>query len=248
MGEPGRFIWHELATADVERAKAYYARLFGWRYEVMDGAAGTYTVIHAGERGIGGMVPAAAGAPSQWTAYVTVDDVDAAVRRGKRARGKVVVPPSPIPGYGRFALLTDPSGAPVMPFIPEGPDQPEPVPPPRGTVCWNELYTHDAAAALKFYQAVFSWGHGTMDMGPAGTYHLFKRAGKDVGGMMELPAAALPHSVWVPYFVVASVDGSFATAIEHGATQRLPPHTAPEVGRFAIIVDPSGATVGLFEG
>ena len=49
-------------------------------------------------------------------------------------------------------------------------------------MCWNELLTTDAGAALPFYTAVFGWGHGTMDMGPAGTYHLFKRDGKDVAG------------------------------------------------------------------
>ena len=248
MGEPGRFIWHELATTDLKRAKSFYKALMGWRFEAMKGAGGTYTVIHAGERGIGGMVPCGEGAPSQWTAYVSVDDVDAAVRRGESAVGKTLVPPTTIPTVGRFALMADPSGAGIMPFVPDGPDQPEPAPPPRGTVRWNELYTHDAAAALRFYQAVFAWGHGAMDMGAAGVYHLFKRAGKDVGGMMELPAAALPRSVWVPYFVVASVDDSLAKALERGATQRLPPHTAPDVGRFAIVVDPFSATFGLFEG
>jgi predicted enzyme related to lactoylglutathione lyase len=249
MGEPGRFIWHELATGDVEHAKSFYAKLLGWRYEIMEGGAGPYTVIHAGDAGIGGMVPSREGAPPQWAAYVTVADVDAAAERGSAAGGTVVIPPTPIPTIGRFALIADPSGATIMPFLPEGPDQGEPDgPPPRGAVCWNELYTHGADAALKFYQAVFGWGHGTMDMGPSGTYHLFKRAGKDVGGMMEMTREQMPKSSWMPYFVVDDVDASLAEALAMGAVKHMGPHEVPGVGRFAIISDPTGAALGIFKG
>jgi uncharacterized protein len=249
MGEPGRFIWHELATADMERAKVFYTALLGWRYDVMDGGQqGPYTIIRAGEKGIGGMIPCGAGTPSSWTADVSVEDVDAAVKRGKAAKGKLLVPPISIPSVGRFAVMADPSGAAIIPFLPDGPDQPEQAaPPPAGTVCWNELYTHDAVAAIKFYKAVFGWSHGTMDIG-AGAYHLFKRAGKDVAGMMEVTAEQTPRSQWMPYFAVADVDASFATALASGADTRMAPHSAPGVGRFAIVSDPTGATFGLFRG
>ena len=252
MGTPGRFVWHDLMTTDIERAQAFYTELLGWRIEVMDmGEMGPYPMIYAGERGLGGMMamPADAGAPSHWIAYVTADDVGAAAARGDASGGATCVPPTPIPNVGTFAVLTDPTGAAVSPFVSVHPDQPEDAGlPPAGTVCWNELLTTDAGAALPFYTAVFGWGHGTMDMGPAGTYHLFKRDGKDVAGMMELPAAALPRSLWVPYFAVADVDAEYARATAMGASTHVPPQSIPGVGRFAMLADPTGAVFSLFRG
>jgi hypothetical protein len=252
MGKPGRFVWHDLMTTDLERAQAFYTALFGWRIEVMDmGEMGPYSMIHAGERGLGGMMamPPDAGAPSHWIAYVTVDDVGAAVARAEGAGGSTCMPPTPVPNVGTFAVLTDPAGAAISPFVPTSGDQPEEAgPPPAGTVCWNELLTTDAAAALRFYPAVFGWGHGTMDMGPAGTYHLFKRDGKDIAGMMELPAAELPRSLWVPYFAVADVDAEYARATAMGASTHVPPQSIPGVGRFAMLADPTGAVFSLFRG
>jgi hypothetical protein len=252
MDTPGRFVWHDLMTTDVDRAKSFYAGLLGWRYEIADmGEMGEYPMIYVGERGLGGIVglDAAAGAPSHWIAYVTVDDVDAAAARGEAAGGTTCVPPTPIPNVGRFAVLTDPTGAVISPFVSASPAPlEESGPPPAGTVCWNELLTTDAGRALPFYRSVFGWGHGTMDMGPAGAYHLFKRAGKDVAGMMELPAGALPRSLWVPYFAVADVDAGFSTAVAMGAREHMAPQDVPGVGRFAMAADPTGAVFSLFRG
>jgi uncharacterized protein len=252
MGTPGRFVWHDLMTTDVERAKSFYAALLGWRYEIADmGGMGEYPMIYVGERGLGGIVAldAAAGVPSHWIAYVTVDDVGAAAARGDAAGGSTCVPPTPIPNVGRFAVITDPGAAVISPFVSASGDQPEEaMPQPAGTVCWNELLTTDAVAALRFYTAVFEWGHGTMDMGPAGTYHLFKRDGKDVAGMMELPAGALPRSLWVPYFVVTDVDADYPRAVTMGVSTHIPPQSVPGVGRFAMLADPTGAVFALFRG
>ena len=252
MGTPGRFVWHDLMTTDIERAQAFYTELFGWRIEVMDmGEMGPYPMIYAGEGGIGGMIamPADAGAPSHWIAYVTADDVGEAAARGDASGGATCVPPTPVPNVGTFAVVTDPTGAAVSPFVSVHPDQPEEAgPPPAGTVCWNELLTTDAGRALPFYRSVFGWGHGTIDMGPAGTYHLLKRDGKDVAGMMELPPGAVPRPLWVPYFAVADVDAGFASATAMGAREHFAPQDIPGVGRYAMLADPTGAVFSLFRG
>ena len=66
--------------------------------------------------------------------------------------------------------------------------------------------------------------------------------------MMELPAAALPRSLWVPYFAVADVDAEFARATAMGASTHVPPQSIPGVGRFAMLADPTGAVFSLFRG
>jgi hypothetical protein len=97
-------------------------------------------------------------------------------------------------------------------------------------------------------QAAVGWGHGTMDMGPAGTCRLFERDGRDVAGMMELPANELPRSLWAPYFAVADVDAEFARATALGASVHIPPQSIPGVGRLALLADPTGAVLSLFRG
>ncbi|HBL29695.1 MAG TPA: hypothetical protein DD490_22905, partial [Acidobacteria bacterium] len=71
----GRFVWHDLMTGDVEKAKQYYADLLGWTYIDADmGSMGLYSMIHAGGTEWGGFMPLdpAHGIPPHWISYVTV--------------------------------------------------------------------------------------------------------------------------------------------------------------------------------
>lgn len=114
----GAFSWNELMTTDVEAAKQFYSKLFGWTTEdmpmegEMQGMA--YTVVKAGDKEIGGIMPIppqAQGAPPAWGAYVTVDDVDASAKMAAELGAKIMVPPTDIPKVGRFAVIQDPQGA-----------------------------------------------------------------------------------------------------------------------------------------
>ena len=106
---PGAVSWHELSTPDVESAKAYYTKLFGWQLEPMSMGDMTYHVIKIGDDAIGGISPRAQGAAS-WQDYVTVSDIEATVAGAAAAGGKVQVPVTPIPTVGRFAVVSDPQG------------------------------------------------------------------------------------------------------------------------------------------
>ena len=58
MRTHGAFSWSELQTADVAAAKAFYGEVLGWEIEAMDLPNGSYTMIKAGARPLGGIVPA----------------------------------------------------------------------------------------------------------------------------------------------------------------------------------------------
>jgi len=49
--------------------------------------------------------------PPHWGSYITVDDADASAKRVKALGGKIIVPPTDIPGVGRLAVIQDPQGA-----------------------------------------------------------------------------------------------------------------------------------------
>jgi predicted enzyme related to lactoylglutathione lyase len=111
----GAFSWTELLTNDVAGARKFYGQLLGWQFEQMPmQEGGDYSVITVGGQKIGGIMhtpPGAQGMPPTWGSYITVDDVDARAAAVKKLDGKVVVPPTDIPGVGRFCVIQDPQGA-----------------------------------------------------------------------------------------------------------------------------------------
>ena len=112
MGRHGACSWCELMTTDVQAATQFSTALLGWTTEAVPGMA--YTVVHPGGVGIGGImaIPSqAAGAPSRWGTYGTVDDVDATARRAQALGATTIVPLTDIPNVGRFYTFQDPQGA-----------------------------------------------------------------------------------------------------------------------------------------
>ncbi len=113
--------------------------------------------------------------------------------------------------------------------------------------CWNELMTPDPEAAKRFYTQLLGWTSREMDMGDAGAYTIFTAGDKDVAGVMKTPDANVgPH--WLSYIAVEDVDSSTKKAEQLGAKPCVPPTDIPEVGRFSVITDPTGATIALFQG
>ncbi len=114
MPATGSFCWNELMTSDAEASRKFYTELFGWESNEMKVGETNYTVFKSGDKMIGGMMQMTAECgemPSHWMSYVAVDDVDGTVARVESLGGKTCVPPSDIPTVGRFAVITDPSGA-----------------------------------------------------------------------------------------------------------------------------------------
>jgi predicted enzyme related to lactoylglutathione lyase len=115
VNEPVSFSWSELLTRDVEAAKAFGEAAFGWRAESRDFGGMTYTVVHVGEGGVGGIasMPGAVpdGVPSYWVNYFAVADCDGTVAKATELGGLVTLEPLDVEGVGRFAVLADPQGA-----------------------------------------------------------------------------------------------------------------------------------------
>jgi uncharacterized protein len=111
----GAFSWCELMTTDTTAAKEFYTRLFGWTIEERPMPGMTYNMLSVGDREVGGLMQMPtgipAGVPPRWGVYVTVDDVDTAVKLVAELGGQVMQPPMDIDASMRFALIQDPQGA-----------------------------------------------------------------------------------------------------------------------------------------
>jgi uncharacterized protein len=112
---PNSLSWNELATPDTGKAGDFYTGLFGWGKDIKEmGPEMTYTIFINGERPAGGMykpTPEMGEIPPNWLAYFAVDDADAKAAKAKELGASILVPPSDIPEYGRFAVIQDPQGA-----------------------------------------------------------------------------------------------------------------------------------------
>lgn len=107
----GAFHWNELWSPDPAAALRFYAETLGYAHSEMAMPEGAYYVLERGGAPRGGIMKAPAGAPTGWTQYVTVDDVEAAIARAKRAGGAALGEAHEVEGVGRFAHLRDPLGA-----------------------------------------------------------------------------------------------------------------------------------------
>jgi len=248
---PGDFCWEELGTRDAAAAKAFYQALFGWSmedHEMPDGT-GCYTMIRHQGDDLAGLYqlqgPAFAGVPSHWMSYVLVADVEAAATRVRELGGAVVQGPMDVQGVGRMAVLRDPQGAMLALFQAgehPGALQKGAVP---GAIGWRELMARDPERARAFYTALFGWTAEEQE-GPTGRYTEWVHQGRHIGGMLPMGDnwSEVP-SHWMFYVVVPDCPATVERAASLGGQVLVPPRDIPEVGTFAVLQDPTGATFAV---
>jgi len=110
----GEFSWHELATTDCLAALKFYSTLFGWEStgQFDTGATGIYHMFGRRGTALGGMyrLPPDQKAAPHWLPYARVEDVKIAAERTSLAGGKVVQPPTEVPGGDWVSIGLDPQG------------------------------------------------------------------------------------------------------------------------------------------
>lgn len=107
------FVHVELNSTDVDKAKAFYGKLFDWKLEDRDMGGGfTYTMIDAGDGTGGGMLKQMMpGAPSAWLPYVLVDDIKASTQKAKSLGATILKDVTEVGEMGSLSIITDPTGA-----------------------------------------------------------------------------------------------------------------------------------------
>ena len=246
-----RFVWYELMTSDLAGATDFYSKVVGWKAEDSGLPGMAYTLMKVGDAQVAGAMATppelqAMGAPSAWSGYIAVDDVDATEARVLALGGKVLRPAEDIPGIGRFAVVADPQGASFMLFKPSRNDPP-PMPPAGapGTTGWHELHAMDGVAVWDFYATLFGWTQGeAMDMGPAGVYQILEIDGVQAGGVMTKDADQ-PAPGWRYYFQVDAIDAAVQRLTALGGAVSMGPHQVPGGNWIVHGRDPQGASFAL---
>lgn len=258
----GLFSWTDISLPDPEKGRDFYASLFGWEAEDQFDPDGNYiyTMFSLGGESVAGLGPrpeamAASGIPPMWQSYISVDDVDAALERVSAHGGTVIMPAMDVFTSGRMAVIADPTGAAVS-LWQSGDHKGAGVFNAHGAMTWNELATRDAAAAKRFYAAVFGWDFEPFD----GDYEYWMitcphkiQGDADAddsynGGIMPMddnwPADLPAH--WMVYFSVDDTDAAVARLESLGGKVSVPAFDSP-AGRIAVVGDPQGGTFSFIQ-
>lgn len=264
---PGVPCWADTSQPDPEAATEFYSGLFGWEFQdsMPPDSAGSYFIASLKGKAVAAVGAQPEGAPPEpmWNTYISVASADETAKKVRDAGGTIISEPFDVMDAGRMAVCMDPEGAAFCIW------QSEQMPGSQlvnehGTVNFNVLNTRDAAAAKKFYGAVFGWGTlglgGGVEMWTLDGYgdHLeeiqpgTKEAVSEVGGpegFADVVASLVPigddqpdtPAHWSVTFAVDDADAIAARAGELGGSVVVPPFDAPWV-RTTVLADPRGAS------
>ncbi|HYO14116.1 MAG TPA: VOC family protein [Thermoanaerobaculia bacterium] len=116
-----------------------------------------------------------------------------------------------------------------------------------GKFVWHDLMTTEVDNAVAYYTALLGWGIKEVEMEGYGAYKMIHAAGTEHGGFVQLgPEDAVPPH-WISYATVDDVDAATAKAVELGGQAPVPGMDIPGVGRFGVIMSPTGAAISPYK-
>jgi len=142
------------------------------------------------------------------------------------------------------------AGTPTVPSPPAyaGPMSSHPIPEP-GSLAWADLTVPDAEGLRDFYAAVAGWKPAPIPMDGYEDWCMVPEGN-------EAPVAGICHArgenadlppAWILYVVVPDLEASLETARARGGEVLHGPKGAGPSGRIAVVRDPAGAVLGLYQ-
>ena len=250
----GEVCWTDLQTSDVAAAKAFYAAVFGWRFEDLPTPDGrSYAQAFLGEDLVTVIAPQnpqqqAAGAPGQWNVYFASSDARELADGLVHAGGTLEFGPEEVGGTGVMVFFAPPGGGTTGAWqagshfgtVRSG----EP-----GALAWAELLTPEPQSAVGFFQQLFGQDVTEYPQDDGGKYSTLMVNGAEVAGIAAVPADAegTLKPGWQVYFGVSSVPGAVAAAEAAGGTVLIAPDGDEEAGTIATLEDPQGGVFSILE-
>lgn len=105
-----------------------------------------------------------------------------------------------------------------------------------------ELQTQEPATAKAFYATLFDWRFQDV---PGMDYTMIAAGGDTGAGLMRAKIPGVPAR-WIPFIFVDDVKAFTTKAQSLGAEVVKGPAEAPGYGWYSVLVDPTGATFGIW--
>jgi predicted enzyme related to lactoylglutathione lyase len=246
---PGKIVWADLVTPDVEAAERFYGGLFGWTFRDIRAGDSEYAVATVGGHPVAGMfrkaIPAGEHHQPAWLTFIAVRDLERARREALSHGAKSLAPPKTYAGRGAQAVFAEPQGAVFALLASSSGDGADYLAGP-GEWIWSSLLTDDPAASAAFYKAVL--GYEVFDLpSDDGLQHIVLSADDYArAGIHTLPPGHR-HPHWINFIRVADASRSAAQAVSLGGRILVEPHADRHGGQVAVVADPMGAPIGLME-
>jgi hypothetical protein len=245
---PGKFVWADLVTDDVQAARKFYAQLFGWTFWDM----GNYAIAANQERPLCGMFqrPRPKDKPQakpRWFGYISVASVKRAERAVTKAGGKTLAEPKKFPKRGEQAIFVDGEGA-MFGVVKSSSGDPEDFRPEPGDWIWIQLMSRDARKAAEFYRNIA--GYEIIENTSSNRVSDYVLASE---GYARATVRSIPKEngqvepTWLPFVRVKNVGDSVTQVTQLGGKVLAEPKPDFLEGKVAVVADPTGAAVGLLE-
>jgi predicted enzyme related to lactoylglutathione lyase len=249
---PGKVIWVDLVTPDLDGAKRFYGGLFGWSFrDVSIGEKDkAYTLALLDGQPVGGLFHKAASTGQQrqpaWLTFVAARDLDVAEKAVLAHGGKVLSPPRTHSRRGRQAIFADPQGA-VFAVLQSSSGDPADLLAAPGEWIWSSLITSDPDAGAAFYQELFGYEVFELTSESRPNHVLLATDGYARASANALPADSHSHPHWLNFVRVVNAKDMAAKVTALGGRVLVEPHADRHGGMIAVVADPSGAPFGLLE-
>jgi predicted enzyme related to lactoylglutathione lyase len=247
---PGKLIWADLFTSEPEAASKFYCGLLGWTASNIDQKGKAYIVFMNNGVPIAGIAPhklSKADHPSRWIGYVSVSDIKATVEAVEKAGGKVHAPVRKFPDRGHQAIVADSDGNPIG-LLQSSSGDPADDGTEFGEWNWFEVYAKDTQLSANFYHQALGFSADTETRSDRKSDFVLSSGGVSRGGIAPIPAdVAGAKPSWLGIIRVADLDATLDKVPGLGGEVLLKPHTVEFGSRFAIILDPTGGTIGLVQ-
>lgn len=121
----------------------------------------------------------------------------------------------------------------------------------HGHFCWVDVMSKGIDEVAPFYEGLFDWQAVKQETpNPEMPYTIFQYQGEVVAGLgqmnAEMESSGMP-ACWNSYINVDDIQASVDRAVELGANLILPAFDIPGAGYEAIIADPTGAPIALWQ-
>jgi predicted enzyme related to lactoylglutathione lyase len=118
---------------------------------------------------------------------------------------------------------------------------------PVGSPCWADLWTSDVEGSRSFYAELFGWEADAPDP-EFGGYFTFRRNGVQIaGGMGDMGETIPADNTWKVYLDTADITKTVEAAEAQGARIASPPSPVGDLGIQAVLDDPTGARLGVWQ-
>lgn len=117
---------------------------------------------------------------------------------------------------------------------------------PLGAPCWVDLPSSDPERTRAFYGGLFGWTFEASDAGDGDYINCLLDGSRVAGVVRKGPGSEAPER-WITYFASADAQATADLADESGGQAALAPMEIGSMGTVAMLVDPGGATAGVWQ-